>query len=538
MAVKSKLDVISIFDDFENNLKQSISKELIDKCAISLELFCKTFFPRIFSGKFCDFHKEVFKSLEDYVINKKQLKLYYVRGAPRGHGKSQILSFGLPLWAICYGYAKNILIVSDTNEQAMQFIMAIRDELEENESLREAFGDLVGTRVWTNVKIQTATRIQVVGKGAGQKLRGIKYKHYRPDIIVVDDLENDENVETEAQRQKLLNWFQKALIPCGSTTEKIIYIGTVLNYESLLNKLLTQPEYSMWDRKRYQAVMKFSDSPLWEEWESIIKDEHLKNPSAEAFKFFSEHRQEMLEGTEILWEDKQPDYYYDLMITRLMDADAFDSEFQNDPVSEQQRVFKEEWFQYWEILPEIREIYISVDPSLAKTNKSDKSAIVVLGKGKDNFIYVIEADIQRRKPDKIIDDLISKCITYQEKLKRVGIEAVQFQYFFAQECAKRALAYNILIPIEPMQNLSDKELRIKGLVPIIKNGYVKFNRSQNRLIDELRHFPKGSDDGADALKSGIDLIYPTGTNKPMGFCYTSLQDKFNYRKELEFGNQV
>lgn len=531
MAVKTRLDVISIFDDFETDFSRAVSDDIIKECSTSLEKFCKIFFPKIFSGEFCEFHKEVFKSLEDYVINKKDAKAYYVRGAPRGHGKSQIMSFGLPLWAICYGYAKNILIMSDSNEQAMQFIMAIRDELEENEALRDAFGDLTGDRVWTNIKLQTANKIQIVGKGAGQKLRGIKYKSFRPDIIVVDDLENDENVETESQRMKLLNWFQKALIPCGSTNVKIIYIGTILNYESLLNKILTQPEYSMWDRKRYQAVIKFSTSPLWEEWESILKDENNSNANNEAYKFFLDNKEEMLKDTEILWEGKQEDYYYDLMIMQLMNPDAFDSEYQNDPVSENQRVFKEEWFQYWEILPDIREVYISVDPSLAKTNKSDKSAIIILGRGKDNFIYVIEADIQRRKPDKIIDDLISKCITYQDLLKKVGIEAVQFQYFFAQECAKRALACNIMIPIEPLQNLSDKELRIKGLVPIIKNGYVKFHRSQKRLIDELRHFPKGSDDGADALKSGIDLIYPTGAGKPMGFCFTSLLDKLNYRKE-------
>ena len=127
-------------------------------------------------------------------MERKNEKYYFARGAPRGHGKSQILSFAFPLWCVCYGYAKNILIVSDTTEQATQFIMAIRDELEENEVLRDAFGDLTNDRVWSNAKIQTANKIQVVGKGAGQKLRGIKYRQFRPDVIIVDDLENDESV--------------------------------------------------------------------------------------------------------------------------------------------------------------------------------------------------------------------------------------------------------------------------------------------------------------------------------------------------------
>lgn len=517
-----KVDILSFLDDLEVSVDVSISREIIEKCRTDLELFCRTFFPRIFNSEFCEFHKEVFNSLQEYVMDRKNEKYFFVRAAPRGHGKSQLMSFGFPIWSVCYGYAKNILIVSDTTDQATQFVMAIRDEFEENELLQEAFGNLCGTKVWANSKIQTSNKIQIVAKGAGQKLRGIKYRHYRPDVIIVDDLENDESVETEAQRQKLLNWFQKALIPCGSTTEKIIYIGTILNYESLLNKILTAPEYSMWNRKKYQAVIEFSKSPLWEQWEKILTDSDKENSSEEAKAFFNENREEMLNDAKVLWEDKQPDYYYDLMVMRLMNPEAFDSEYQNDPISENQRTFKEEWFTYYEELPEIRQIFVGVDPSLAKRNKADSSAIVTIGRAVDNYLYVIDVDIEKRKPDKIIDDLIGKCISYQSLLTKVGIEAIQFQYFFAQECGRRALAQNLVLPIEPMTNLQDKELRIKGLVPFIKNGYLRFHKSQKRLLDELRRFPKGSDDGMDALKFAVDLVFPTGKNMATGFVFGSL----------------
>lgn len=516
------IDILEILNDIENKAVK-VTPEVLEKCKTDLELFGKTFFPNIFTGEFCSFHREVFYSLKSYVIDKKDDEYFYVRAAPRGHGKSQILSFLFPIWCICHAYAKNILIVSDTNDQAMQFIMAIRDELEENELLRECYGNMVGTKVWANIKIQTSNKIQVVGKGAGQKLRGIKYRHYRPDVIIVDDLENDESVETEAQRAKLLNWFQKALIPCGSINKKIIYIGTVLNYESLLNKMLTLPEYSMWNRKRYQAVIKFSNSPLWETWENILKNDELENSDEAAREYFNKHREAMLKGTEVLWEGKQKDYYYNLMVMRLMNAEAFDSEYQNDPISDSQRIFKEEWIKYWEVLPEIKEIFIGVDPSLAKKNRADNSAIITLGRGVDNFLYVLKADIQKRKPDKIIDDLISECITYRDKLKLVGIEAIQFQYFFAQECGRRGLEQNIPIPIEPLTSTTDKELRIKGLVPFIKNGYLKFHISQTKLLNELKRFPKGSDDGLDGLKYAVDLVYPLANrNVPSGFVYGKL----------------
>ncbi len=527
------INVFSILDDYDSNGIKSVSEKRKMECATDLALFAKTFFPNIFTGEFCEFHLEVFKKLEEQTLKNNNEKYYFVRAAPRGHGKSQILSFAYPLWCALYGYAKNILIVSDTAEQAIQFVMAIKDELAENELILDTFGNKEGS-VWAQQKIITRDKIQIVGKGAGQKLRGIKYRQFRPDKIIIDDLENDENVETEAQRAKLLNWFQKALLPCGSVNEKVFYIGTVLNYESLLNKVLTMPEYSMWDRKKYQAVYEFSKSPLWDKWEAILRDENNPDAGTKAEKFFYAHRNAMLKGTKILWAEKMKDHYYDLMKIRFMNPESFDSEYQNDPISEATRDFKEEWFSYWTILPEITGVYIGVDPSLAKKAKSDTSAIVVIGKGADNLLYVLNASIARRKPDKIIDDLISMCIMYRKKLVKVGIEAVQFQAFFAQECAKRAIAMDMPLPIEPMQSTIEKGLRLKGLIPFVKNGTLKFHTSQTRLLNEMKRFPKGSDDGMDALKFAIECIYPTGSaSLPTGLCFGSVGTMLNASNKKE-----
>ena len=521
------INVFSILDDYDSNGTKTISEKRKLECATDLALFCKTFFPTIFTGEFCEFHKEVFKKLEEQTLKHDNEKYYFVRAAPRGHGKSQILTFGYPLWCVLYGYAKNILIVSDTADQSTQFVMAIKDELEENELILDTFGNKEGG-VWAQQKIITRDKIQIVGKGAGQKLRGIKYRQFRPDKIIIDDLENDENVETEAQRAKLLNWFQKALLPCGSVDEKVFYIGTILNYESLLNKVLTMPEYSMWDRKKYQAVYEFSKSPLWDKWENILRDESDSKAGIKADKFFKAHRAAMLKGTKVLWEGKMQDHYYDLMKIRFMNPESFDSEYQNDPISEATRDFKEDWFSYWTILPEITGVYIGVDPSLAKKAKSDTSAIVAIGKGADNLLYVLNASIARRKPDKIIDDLISMCIMYRKKLIKVGIESVQFQAFFATECAKRAIAMDMPLPIEPMQSTIEKSLRLKGLIPFVKNGTLKFHTSQTRLLNEMKRFPKGSDDGMDALKFAIECIYPTGsTSFAAGLCFGSIGTVLN-----------
>ena len=496
----------------EDVLSKDNESNRITACAKSIALFAKTYFPDIFTSDFCELHKEIIESIEEMMLRRKSRKNYYVRAAPRGHGKSQIISFLLPLWCICYKYKRNILLVSDTLDQAKSFISAIKTELEENDLLRRDFGNLVGEEKWAADKIVTANRVQVYGRGAGQKLRGNKFGSIRPELVIIDDLENDEAVETLQQRTKLYNWFNKALLPVGTPTTDYIFIGTVLHYESLLEKLLTEAKNSMWNRKRYQAVMKFSDSPLWDDWEKILTDETNDKASEDAYNFYRYHRDEMLEGVDCLWPEQSEDYYYNMMVLRVQDDASFNSEYQNQPIDPNQAEFKESWFEFYYELPEIVKVYGACDPSLGKA-KSDRAAIIWAGKDKQGFLYVLDVIMGRYKPDRLIDLIISGAMQYQSVLASVTIETVQFQAMFKDEVAKRGLNAGIQIPIEEFNSKVEKELRLRGLIPKIKNHYVKFRQDQVALLNEFRRFPKGSDDGMDALNMICSSAFPSSGNR-------------------------
>lgn len=488
-------------------------KSRVKKCAISLELFAKTYFPDVFTSEFSPLHKEIFESAEDMILHKQRRKNFYVRAAPRGHGKSQIISFLLIIWCICFKYKQNILLISDTLDQAKSFISAIKTELEENELIRADFGDLVSEEKWSQDKIITSNKVQVFGRGAGQKLRGAKaFGSVRPSLVIIDDLENDEAVETESQRQKLFNWFMKALIPIGSPTTDYIFIGTVLHYEALLQKLLTEPTFSMWNRKRYQAVQNFSNSPLWDEWEEILTDEHNENAGEDAYSFYKKHREEMLEGVKALWPESGVDYYYDMMSLRVSDPASFASEYQNEPIDPSQAEFLPEWFDYYYELPEIVEVYGACDPSLGKA-KSDRAAIIWAGKDRQGYLYILDVQMGRYKPDHIIDLIIAGSMKYQSHLRSVVIETVQFQAMFKDEVAKRGLNAGIQIPITEFNDKTPKEVRLRGLIPRIKNKYIKFRKDQTVLVNEFLRFPKASDDGMDAVNMICSAAFPAVGNQ-------------------------
>ena len=67
--------------------------------------------------------------------------------------------------------------------------------------------------------------------------------------------------------------------------------------------------------------------------------------------------------------------------------------------------------------------------------------------------------------------------------------------------AKASARAGLYLPIEEVQQSSDKVLRIQTLQPDVKNKYIKFNRRHKRLLEQLTQFPMAAhDDGPDALE--------------------------------------
>lgn len=489
--------------------------------AFDLGFFGKAYLPHYFSKPSPAFHGEldslwqegVLKSsspLEDPAAINKQEGCHLAVAAPRGHAKSTNLTFKDTLHAICYGYKHFILLLSDTKDQAMGFLAAIKSELEENEAFLEDFGGLQGD-TWSDNVLITKTDIKVQAKGAGQKVRGLKHKNWRPDLIILDDVENDENVRTPEQRQKLRNWFYRAVSKCGDGYTDFVFIGTVLHYDSLLVTVMSSASYRS---VKYKAVLAFSDSPLWDEWEGILTDLGSSQRKEDALAFFHDHRQEMLAGTQVLWEEKLS--YYQLMFMKVDEGEAsFYSEEQNEPINPEDCLFSEELLEsafYNPSDPALDfshkdfAIYGFVDPSLGKSKKSDFSAIEVLALHKPTgYMYDLVANIERRHPDVIISDILAIAVwlklTYNKRFTAFGCEVNQFQWFLKEALAKESARHGIYLPIVEITQTSDKTLRVQTLQPDLKNHYLKLHPGHRRLLEQLKHFPLGDhDDGPDALE--------------------------------------
>lgn len=125
-------------------------------------------------------------------------------------------------------------------------------------------------------------------------------------------------------------------------------------------------------------------------------------------------------------------------------------------------------------------------------------------------MYVAEADVEKRKPDVIIADVIEMHRRmkreYGKGFYKFGVETVQFQYFFKEVMAEKARESGEYIPIEEIQSVQNKMLRIESLQPLVKNKYIKFNRKHKALLKQLMEYPMSkNDDAPDGLQMAVSL---------------------------------
>ena len=418
--------------------------------------------------------------------------------APRGEAKSTLVSQLFVLWCLVTGRKKYPVIVMDSIDQAYPMLEAIKAELEFNPRLAMDFPEVVGQgRVWQSGTIVTRNDAKVQVAGSGKKLRGLRHGPWRPDLCVLDDIENDEQVRSPEQRDKLQQWLTKTVLPLGGAGAKfdVVYIGTILHYDSVLSRTLANP---MWTSARFKALLQWPDNTqLWDRWEETLRNQG--EPAADAF--YIEHEAEMLAGSIVSWAARS---LLTLMKIRARDGHAtFDSEYQNDPVAGDNSPFAGEGvIKYWAEDNDPDVIYFGAcDPSLGKAGAGRDPSALLVGRlhRKTGLLDVVVADIKKRLPDKIISDVIA--LQKQWRCVLWVVETVQFQEFLRTELIKRGLEAGVPIPARAIQPSTDKLLRIETLQPHMLNGSIRLHASQVTLIEQLRHFPKADhDDGPDALQ--------------------------------------
>lgn len=404
--------------------------------------------------------------------------------APRGFAKSTITNVIGLSWAALTGRYRFILLISDTYTQAKLQLGSLKAELEQNPAIHFIYDGIMGDP-WGEDRIVVNSEkgpVMIMALGAGMKIRGLKFLQFRPQLAVIDDLENLEMVYSAERREKLERWFNFDLQPGLAVPKNIIYIGTILHYHALLQKVITREgKYSGWNTRHYQALT--NDQSLW--------------PEAYSAEYLRAIRD----------DPKYPDYVGSLV---------FAQEYQNEPQDDQDRIIKLQWIKDYNYNGRINtfegisdverkakfrqtlEVYAGVDPAIGQKETNDNFSLYVFGL-EDVTGDELQLDLIHGKFS--IDEQVEKIVNCSKewKIDVLSIEANAYQAGLYQLVYKAFQKAGLTTKINKIVTDKDKIRRARIHSVAFEGGFIKLRADHPNyaiIKKELEEFPFGENDDA------------------------------------------
>lgn len=443
-----------------------------------IEAFAGTFL----SGRYDDakptpaFHREVW---ELYASDCKQAGAV----APRDHAKSTGFTFDYILAEVCFRTSDYVILIGSTEDKAAEQLSNISEELESNEDLRREFGVVrFESQQKTEIIVEhdDGHRFRILARGAEQKIRGAMWKGKRPNLIVCDDMEDDEQVESKERREKFRRWFFRAAKQALSRNGKIRVHGTILHDDSLLSRLIKNKIWTFLFFKAHASYNDFTDL-LWpERWTA------------------GDLRERQVEFEE---DGDAAGYSQEFLNTPLDNNEAYLRKQDLRPMTEQDH--------------EMSKLYgVGVDLAISKKDKSNRTAFVIGGKCTNNLLHVVDVRVGRFDTLEIIEEFFSIWEAYHPEM--FWVENGQIWLGISSVLEWEMHVRGQYIPIMAMKPIGDKSVRGRSFQKRSKAGSMRYNKNTEWYPGyeaELLKFTVGSAaladdqfDGTAWLSKGFDEL--------------------------------
>ena len=430
----------------------------------NIRYFFAIYFSHHIKYSMSPFHDDFFSMIENESIPLSVILAF------RGSAKSTIFSLCYPIWAVTGNlHKKFILILTQTQQQARKILDNIKGQLEGNELLKADIGPFSedGSE-WSAMSIVLELyNARIMVASTEQSIRGLLYKQYRPDVIILDDVEDLASVKTQEGRDKLYDWYTGDIVPLGDLNTRIFFLGTRLHRDDLPSRLI---------------------------------DTIQKNSKAGCYKIIP-----IVKNKKPTWLGKYPNIHaVNVEKRKIGNRIAWEREFMLKLISPEDQLIKTEWIMRYEDLPPISNlsyIVVGVDLAISQKETSDYTSIITVysyGKGLDAQYYVIQPIINKRLTLHALSETARQLFMCCPPGKRTFfvVEDVGYQLAAVEELK----ANNI--PVEGTKlHGQDKYSRLSIVSSFFEQKRVHFPQSgADGLITQLTGFPnEAHDDMVDAL---------------------------------------
>jgi len=449
-------------------------KDILTRCAKDTGFHARFFFPEIFYSNYSILHKQILD-----VIDSGHGKS--VIAAPRGLGKTSTMLYGLASRHILFETKKFIIYLSNSADNAMLQTDSLKHELLSNQLVRKFFGSIKTKRIESEFEEQFSKKAWVTSggtlilpRGAGQQIRGLLYHGRRPDLIIIDDLEDKEEIINDKMRKKNKEWFFSDVMKCISRYDKdyeFIYIDTLKHEDALLQDLL--------DASDWNSLC-----------QSVCDDSY--NSYAPLFMTTEEIKEEVKSHREkgIL--------------------DVFYREMRNIPVATETATFKPEYFHYYTegikqltVYPDNKDSkkvekietenllnMVIVDPAKEPQLHNADTAIVGIGVDRTSRkIFIRDIVSGKFYPDQMMREMFA--MVARLKAMILAVEVTSLHQFISQPIENEMRVQNVFAQYHELKATAKKEERIGWLAPYYRQGYVYHNKACcTKLESQLVGFPR------------------------------------------------
>ncbi len=399
--------------------------------------------------------------------------------APRDHAKSTSLTFDYILAEVLFRTSDYVILIGSTEDKAAEQLSNISEELSGNADLRLQFGikgfeseqktDII-------VVMNDGHRFRILARGAEQKIRGAMWNGKRPNLIVCDDMEDDEQVMNKDRRLKFRQWFFRAAKQALSKRGKIRIHGTILHEDSLLARLRKNKMWKMLFFKAHRSYNDFSDL-LWpERWtEQDLRDRR----------------------TEFEEDGDSGGYSQEFLNTPLDNAAAFLRKQDFLPMSAEDKEIQ-------------KKLFCGVDFAISKKDAANQTSFTVAGNCPRNLTHHVYNEAGRWDALEICDKFFEIDARFDHKIEAFFVEDGQIWLGLKSIIEREMQRRNRWLVIVPLKSITDKGVRGKVYQKKHRAGACRYDRDAEWYPSyeaELLTFTGVSDAKADDRFDSTSILH-------------------------------
>ena len=430
------------------------------------------YFPNYCTAPPANFHKQSTKRILS------NPEWFEVRAWSRELAKSTRTMMEV-LFLTLTGKKKNVMLISNSEDNAKRLLEPFRANLDSNQRIAYDYGDQRSPAKWTATEFKTKKGVSFRAVGADQSPRGSKNDAVRPDLIIFDDVDTDQDCRNPEIIEKRVNWIFGAVIPTRAVNVPLLIIvcGNIIAEYCCVTEMARKADKVDIVNIRTNGVSS--------------------------------------------WSEKNSEEHIDRVLSTISYS-AAQTEYFNNPQTEG-RIFKKLTFGKVPPLKTMEQLIVYADPSTSNSEVKNNSFKVVALLGRKGLeTYVVKIFCDHATNAKFVQwfydiSLLVPELPVQYWIENNSLQNPFYQQLFIPLFRDIGKQKGYMIPIRPdARKKPDKFTRIEGtLEPPVRMGTLIFNEKEQEnpnmqtAIGQFQSVSptyKGAIDAPDAVEGGYYIL--------------------------------